>query len=65
MHVYKYFQNFLKVILQDVDKIDYTVNNELKNLQFFGAGPKTVIPIPERLKIFQVDNKDSTGVSCI
>ncbi|CDS35620.1 lysine specific demethylase 5A [Echinococcus multilocularis] len=32
---------------EDDTKIDYTASKELKNLQFFGAGPKTVVPIGE------------------
>jgi len=27
-----------------VKKIDYSLNSELKKLQFFGAGPKTALP---------------------
>ncbi|VDK37862.1 unnamed protein product [Taenia asiatica] len=32
---------------EDDTKIDYTASKELKNLQFFGAGPKTAVPIGE------------------
>lgn len=35
------------VLVQNVSllkKIDYTLNSELKKLQFFGAGPKTALP---------------------
>jgi len=38
---------FLRYWLQNVSlvkKIDYTLNSELKKLQFFGAGPKTALP---------------------
>jgi len=35
------------VLMQNVSvvkKIDYSLNSELKKLQFFGAGPKTALP---------------------
>ncbi|VEL12517.1 unnamed protein product [Protopolystoma xenopodis] len=30
---------------EDVQEINYSANNELKNLRFFGAGPKATVPI--------------------
>ncbi|CAH8488124.1 unnamed protein product [Heterobilharzia americana] len=35
------------------NKIDYSASNELKNLQFFGAGPKAAVPVDERPKNFK------------
>ena len=33
------------IVVQQVTDIDYTANSELKKLKFFGAGPKTVVPL--------------------
>jgi len=35
---------FLMQSVKVVKKIDYSLNSELKKLQFFGAGPKTALP---------------------
>ncbi|XP_067927988.1 lysine-specific demethylase 5A-like [Watersipora subatra] len=40
---------------KQVPDIDYTANSELKKLQFFGAGPKTVVPLQ-----ISKDKSDST-----
>ncbi|VDM31140.1 unnamed protein product [Hydatigera taeniaeformis] len=45
---------------EDDTKIDYTASKELKNLQFFGAGPKTVVPIGEIAASLKV-KQESTG----
>jgi len=34
----------LMQVIAVVKKIDYSLNSELKKLQFFGAGPKTALP---------------------
>ncbi|OON14528.1 PHD-finger [Opisthorchis viverrini] len=36
---------YLQLVLQEPDNLDLSINKELRNLRFFGAGPKAAVPL--------------------
>uniref|UniRef100_A0A5K3EJI0 [histone H3]-trimethyl-L-lysine(4) demethylase n=4 Tax=Mesocestoides corti TaxID=53468 RepID=A0A5K3EJI0_MESCO len=49
---------------QSLQTIDYSANKELKNLQFFGAGPKTAVALTDPSASVRPKQNDPTNYLC-